>query len=245
MIERFVDIATDDGQMNTFIVHPEENGPHPVVLFLMDAPGMREEIREMCRRLASAGYYVLASNLYYREEREFNVFEFGGTRERLVELKDALTNQQIVSDASAMFAFADHDPAADASRSGVVGYCMSGPFALMTAAANPDRIRAAASMHGVKLATEADDSPHRHLDAMTAEVYVAAAEFDEHITVEQVNTFEAALEASSTMGRVEWYPGTHHGFTFAGRGEIYDKPSSERHWERMHALFRRTLFPAG
>ena len=76
---------------------------------------------------------------------------------------------------------------------------------------------------------------------MNAEVYVGAAEFDEHISVDDVNTFEAALQASTTSGRVEWYPGTHHGFTFAGRGDIYDKASSERHWERMHALFRRAL----
>ena len=241
MIEQFVDIATDDGQMNTFIVHPEEDAPHPVLLFLMDAPGMREEIREMCRRLASAGYYVIASNLYYREEREFNVFEFGGTRERLAELMGALNNTLIVADAGKMLEFADADSAADASRVGVVGYCMSGPFALMTAATYRDQVKAAASMHGVKLATDADDSPHRHLDAMNAEVYVGAAEFDEHISVDDVNTFEAALQASTTSGRVEWYPGTNHGFTFAGRGDIYDKASSERHWERMHALFRRAL----
>jgi carboxymethylenebutenolidase len=187
MIEQFVDIATDDGQMNTFIVSPEEDAPHPVVLFLMDAPGMREEIREMCRRLASAGYYVIASNLYYREEREFNLFEFGGTRERLGELMGGLNNTLIVADAGKMLEFADADSAADASRVGVVGYCMSGPFALMTAAAYPDQVKAAASMHGVKLTTDADDSPHRHLDAMNAEVYVGAAEFDEHISVDDVN----------------------------------------------------------
>ncbi|HEX4294035.1 MAG TPA: dienelactone hydrolase family protein [Rhizomicrobium sp.] len=55
MIERFADI----GGMNTFICHPERGGPHPVILFYMDAPGIREELRGMARRLASAGYYVM------------------------------------------------------------------------------------------------------------------------------------------------------------------------------------------
>ncbi len=241
MIETFVDISTADGAMNSFVVHPEEDGPHPVVLFLMDAPGMREEIRDMSRRLASVGYYVIASNLYYRQVREFNTFEFGGTRERLGELMAAISNDKITSDAGAMIAFADADPAADASRVGTLGYCMSGPFALMTAAVYNDRVKAAASMHGVKLATDAADSPHRHLDAMEAEVYVAAAEHDQHITPAEVATFEAALEASTAHGRVEWYPGTDHGFTFAQRGAIYDKQASERHWERLHALFDRNL----
>ena len=241
MIEDFVDITTDDGAMNSFVVHPEEDGPHPVVLFLMDAPGMREEIRDMSRRLASAGYYVIASNLYYREVREFNMFEFGGTREEVWKHMGALSNDMIVRDAGAMIAFADADPAADASRVGTVGYCMSGPFALMTAAAHNDRVKAAASIHGVALATDAPDSPHRHLNSINAEVYVAAAEYDEHITPAQVDAFEAALEASSARGRVEWYPGTDHGFTFAQRGPIYDKQGSERHWERLHALFDRNL----
>lgn len=241
MIEHFVDIETADGSMNSFVIHPEEGGPHPVILFLMDAPGMREEIRDMSRRLASVGYYVIASNLYYRRTREWNRFEFGGTLEELQAHLASLTNEMVVSDAGSMIDWAEADPAADASRVGTLGYCMSGPFSLMTAARFNDQVKAAASMHGVKLFTDADDSPHRHLDEMNAEIYVAAAELDEHITPDQVQAFADALEKSSTTGRVEWYPGTHHGFTFAGRGAIYDKDASERHWERLHALFDRNL----
>ncbi|MEE8057801.1 MAG: dienelactone hydrolase family protein [Pseudomonadales bacterium] len=59
--------------MNTFITHPEENGLHPVVFFLMDTPGKREELHDMARRLCSAGYYVMLPNLYYRRLREFDV----------------------------------------------------------------------------------------------------------------------------------------------------------------------------
>jgi carboxymethylenebutenolidase len=66
MIERQVEIPTADGQMNTFICHPERFGPHPVVLFFMDAPGIREELRDMARRLGTVGYYVMLPNLYYR-----------------------------------------------------------------------------------------------------------------------------------------------------------------------------------
>jgi carboxymethylenebutenolidase len=39
MIERELDIATADGAMNSFVVHPAQGGPFPVVLFYMDAPG--------------------------------------------------------------------------------------------------------------------------------------------------------------------------------------------------------------
>ncbi|MGB0693784.1 MAG: dienelactone hydrolase family protein, partial [Pseudomonadales bacterium] len=73
MKETEIDIATADGQMNTFITCPEEGGPYPIILFLMDAPGKREELHDMARRIATVGYYVMLPNLYYRRTREFTI----------------------------------------------------------------------------------------------------------------------------------------------------------------------------
>ena len=56
MIERTIDIPTRDGATTTFIVHPERGGAHPVIFFYMDAPAIREELRDMARRFATAGY---------------------------------------------------------------------------------------------------------------------------------------------------------------------------------------------
>ena len=56
MIDQEIDIQTKNGVMNTFVTHPEEDGPHPIILFLMDAPGKREELHDMARRLGSSGY---------------------------------------------------------------------------------------------------------------------------------------------------------------------------------------------
>ena len=70
MIEETVDIHTPDGQMETFLCFPERGGPYPAVFFLMDAHGVREELRDMARRLATVGYYVLLPNLYYRAGRD-------------------------------------------------------------------------------------------------------------------------------------------------------------------------------
>ena len=71
MIERELDIATQDGAMNTYTVRPDDGGPLPVVIMLMDAPGVREGLREICRRIAQSGYFVVLPNLYYRSTREF------------------------------------------------------------------------------------------------------------------------------------------------------------------------------
>lgn len=238
MIEQTVAIPTADGSMETFIVHPERHGPHPVILFLMDAPGMREELRQMCRRLASAGYYVMAGQLYYRWVDHYNVFETGD-RDRMFELMSGLSNAMVVDDCRAKLAVAADDEHADATRVGTVGYCMSGPFTIMAAAAIPE-VRAAASIHGVRLAVDAEDSPHRHLGSTTAEIYVGCAEHDEYAPPEMIAEFEAAMAAAGTAGEVEWCPGTHHGYAFAERPQ-YDREASERHWERLHSLFDRRL----
>ena len=239
MIEKTEAIATADGTMSTFITHPERSGPHPVVLFLMDAPGMREELRNMSRRLASAGYYVMTSQLYYRWVEEYNLFETGD-RERMFELMGGLSNAMVVDDCRAMVATAEADEAADATRVGTVGYCMSGPFTVMAAAGLPDVVKAAASIHGVRLAVDADDSPHRHLASTDAEIYLGCAEHDDYAPPAMIEEFEAAMASAGTPGEVEWYPGTEHGFAFAERPQ-YDRAASERHWERLHDLFRRRL----
>ena len=239
VIEKTIPIATGDGSMSTFIVHPERGSNYPVVLFMMDAPGMREELRNMCRRLASAGYYVMASQLYYREVDHFNVFETGD-RDRMFELMGNLSNAMVVNDCRSMLSYAADEEAADADRVGTVGYCMSGPFTLMVAADIPNKVKAAASIHGVRLAVDAPDSPHRHLDRIPGEIYVGCAEHDDYAPPAMIEEFEAAQAAAGTAGEVEWYPGTEHGFAFSERPQ-YDQPASERHWERIHDLFERQL----
>jgi carboxymethylenebutenolidase len=241
MIDRDVDIPTRHGSMNTFVTHPEEGGPFPVVLFYMDAPGKREELHDMARRIGTAGYYVMLPNLYYRQAREFSVFsgDPAHTPERMWELMSSLDDELVLSDTDALLGVVDADPAADPGRVGCLGYCMSGPFSFAVACDRPDRIRAAASIYGVRLF--GPDSPADRAGDATAELYFACAEFDQWVPAEMVDGLERHLAAIGANARVERYPGTHHGFAFPGRGEAFDKQAAERHWERLHALFARSL----
>ena len=239
MIEQFFDLETSDGTMPSFSVRPEGDGPYPVVIFQMDAPGMREEIRDMCRRLASAGYYVMTSQLYYRHVEAYNVFETGD-RERMFELMSGLSNSMAAADAAALVSHAEADAAADTDHIGVTGYCMSGPFSIAVAHHIGDRVKAAVSVHGVALVTDRADSPHAMLDGLNAEVYIAAAETDSYAPPEMIDAFADAMSAAGNPGSVEWYPGTEHGFAYAER-PAYDQDASERHWERTHELFDRQL----
>ena len=242
MIERDVDIPGADGAINSFVVHPDEGGPFPVVLFYMDAPGKREELHDMARRLAAVGYFVVLPNLYYRVERDFWLRERTEPQlARMFSLMATLDARSTECDTQAMLDFVDGDPAADASRIGAVGYCMSGPFVVWAAAAFPDRLACIASIHGANMATDAPDSPHRVAARLRCESYFACAEIDKWAPPEHIRLLQAGLAASNAAHRVEWYPKVEHGFVFPQRTGIYDKAASERHWERLFSLFARRL----
>jgi carboxymethylenebutenolidase len=242
MIERQLDIATKDGASSTFIVHPDRGGPHPVVVFLMDAPAIREELRDMARRYASSGYYVMLPNLYYRA----GVMELGPIdpnpespwRKQMFELMNGLSISMVLDDVEGMLAFADADKAANAQSVGTVGYCMSGRFAVCAASRWPDRVKATASFYGVRLVTDSDNSPHLVAKNSPAEFYFACAERDHWAPQEMVDQLKTQLKGAN--GEVEQYPGTDHGFAFPQR-PAYNKPAAEQHWERVLALFERRL----
>jgi len=241
VIEQTLDIPTADGAMNSFVVHPEEGGPHPVVLFYMDAPGWREELRDMARRLASVGYFVVLPNLYYRLTRDFWLTERTEAKmAHMFSLMATLDRATTVSDTAALLRFVDAHAAADATRIGAVGYCMSGPFVMWAAAEWPQRIGAIASIHGANMVTDKADSPHRMPPQIRCESYFACAEIDKWAPPADVEALGAALRDAGTSHRLEWYPGVEHGFVFPQRA-VYDRAAAERHWERLFSLFERTL----
>src|SRR3954465_10253645 len=62
-----VTIKTRDGQVPTSLFQPETgNGPWPAVLVYMDGRGIRPALFELAERIASAGYFVLLPDLFYR-----------------------------------------------------------------------------------------------------------------------------------------------------------------------------------
>ena len=227
--------------MNSFITYPEEGGPHPAVIFYMDAPGKREELHDMARRIATVGYYVVLPNLYYRDVREFQMGMSDASRERMFELMNNLSNKVVCEDTQAIFDFLEGEETAREGPVGAVGYCMSGPFVFAAAAAYPERFAATASIYGAGLVTDGDDSAHLSADRIRGEIYFACAEIDRYAPKEQIDALTQHLSATEVNHRIEWYPGVEHGFAFPQRAGIYDKPAAERHWERLFDLFGRNL----
>ena len=246
MIEKTLDIATKGGgEMETFICHPERNGPFSAVFLLMDAYGVREELKDMARRLGTIGFYVLLPNLYYRAGRDTiygpDVHEEGSAEhKRMRAVRTKMTIPPVMDDVAAMLGFVEEQEEVYKGAVGCHGYCMSGPYALAAAARYPERIAAAASFYGTWLVSDAQESPHLSLGKGKAELYIACAEHDKLAPLPMVEELRGLFVKAGSPGEIELYPGVHHGFAFPQRW-CYDKPAAERHWERLIALYRRRL----
>jgi carboxymethylenebutenolidase len=238
-------ISTPDGICPASLHVPEGDGPWPGVLLFPDAGGLRETKRVMADQLAGMGYVTLVPDVYYRDGEwpPFDiatVFTDPDERARMGGYMSKLTPERIGSDTGAYLDFLLARPEVSTAAAGTTGYCMGGRMSLITAGAHPDKVAAAASFHGGRIAVEDDpESPHLAADRITATVYVAGAEDDGSFTPEQAKLLDTALTDAGVRHTVEFYP-AKHGFAVPDN-PTYDKAAEDRHWAALETLYGATL----
>ena len=242
MIERDVIVTTKHGEMPSFFVHPDGPARHPGIIFYMDAPGIRDELRNMCRRIAKAGYACLLPDMYYRlGTLRFDIPRRDDAMSAVIRpAMNSLTNALVTDDTAAMISFLDAQDAVKPGPIGCVGHCMSGRYITTAAARFPERIVAAASLYGVGIVTDAEDSPHKLLGQIKAELYYAFAEHDQSVPASVPPALQAALTQAGTKHELEVFPGSQHGFCFAER-PAYHPHAAETSWRKTFALWARHL----
>jgi carboxymethylenebutenolidase len=244
MIENTIDLPTPDGVMATRTFQPGGGKRHPAVIFFMDGVGIRETLLVMARRLASHGYFVALPNLFHRAGpfRPFHgatVFTDPAERERVKALIADVTPPRVAVDTAAVLELLAREPAANAAKIGTVGSCMGGGPALSAAGRFPDRIVAAASYHGGRLATDHPDSPHVVAARARGRLYIAYAENDASFPEDQRQRLEGALTSAGARFTMELYHAAH-GFAVPDL-PAYNRAAADRHWETLLALFGETL----
>ena len=240
-----VRIPAPDGQSNGTLHVPDGDGPWPGVVVFPDAGGARETMREVGDRLAEMGYVALVPDIFYRagEWAPFDmatVFSDASERTRMFGMIGELTNDRIIADSGAYADFLLARPEVSGSAIGSTGYCLGGRMSLLAAGGLGDKIGAAASFHGGRLAVADDpNSPHLAADRITATVYVAGAVEDNSFTAEQAALLDRALSDAGVDHIVEFYP-AHHGFAMADNA-TYDADAAARHWEALGRLYGSSL----
>jgi carboxymethylenebutenolidase len=242
-----VDVNTPDGVADAYLTRPDDD-PHPPVLFIMDAFGLRARIEEMADRIAQRGYVVLAPNVFYRAGRApvLPMPDFSDPDARTAFFREVrllmeqLTPEALARDGAAYLDFlAEQAPGPVA----ITGYCMGGRLGFRIAAAHPDRVVALGAFHAGGLVTDAPDSPHVFADRLRAEIYFGHADEDPNMTPEQIATLDRALDDAGVRHRTELYAGARHGYTMSDTA-VYDEDATERHYAALFDLLERTLAPS-
>lgn len=250
MIERTLDLPTPSGPMETFIVHPQDRGPHPAVVLYMDVWGIREELRDIARRIATVGYYCVLPDFYHRQGKMRHAYYDAKGRMISLDLLDEVRRQivleplsrlsdaMVIEDTATLLRFMDNGEPARPGAMGAVGYCMGGRHVFRVAAAFPERFRACASLHGSLIVTDAADSPHLTACQGTGEIYCGLAETDRHAQPEKV---KALLNTTwKQTFHHELHKGADHGYALPDR-DVYHKAAANRDWEVIFGMFRRQM----
>jgi carboxymethylenebutenolidase len=190
-----LDVRTADGDMNTFVVRPQRGGPHPGVIMLMDASGVRESLRDIARWIATSGYAVFRPNLYYRLDRHFVAGPLHSHPDaepnmaRVIRYRSSIGHAAVIRDVGVLLDRIAANPIARQGSAGVFGYCMSGGYVVTATASHADRLACGASFYGTRLMEQRPDAPRRRLGEAGAELNFAFAEVDSDAPLDQVAVF--------------------------------------------------------
>src|SRR5579863_2098989 len=221
------------------IFRPDGIADFPGIVFLTDIWGIRPANIGVAKRLAAQGFAVLMPNVFHRFARIApDGFEHGSAEEKtkaMYALFAALTPENMASDGRSYVDFLLAQKGVKQGKAGVVGYCFTGQMAVRTAAAEPDKVAAAASFHGGFLVTDMPDSPHKILGPIKARLYFGHAVEDSTATPEQVKILEASLRDWHGAFESDFYQGALHGWTVPGR-DVYNEVQAERAFEKMVEL---------
>ena len=234
-----VKVKTRDGEMPAYRAMPATGANFPVVLVVQEIFGVHEHIKDVCRRVAKAGYFAIAPELYARQGDPSKYTDIGKLVSDIVaKVEDA----QVMSDLDACVAFARDSGKAETTRLGITGFCWGGRVVFMYAAHNP-KVKAAVAWYGqtaqafhVGEKTPIEVAPN--IQAAVLGLYGGA---DEGIPTATVEKMFGALKASgNTRSEYKVYPGTPHGFN-ADYRPTYRKAEAEDAWNRMIAWFKLNL----
>lgn len=228
-----VKVRTADGMMPAYRARPKGRAGTPTVLVIHEIFGVHEHIKDLCRRLAHAGYYAIAPDLFAR----------WGDASKATDIAALMAPGGIVSKAGDDQVRADLDAAvkfaasekANTVRLAVTGFCWGGRQTWLYTEQSPG-VRAAAAWYG-PLATPGK-SPIALAPGAKGRVIGFYGGKDTGITAEHVAMMRKALEAAGDRdSKIIVYPDAPHGFN-ADYRPSYVAADAKEAWNNMINWFQ-------
>lgn len=236
LVTGMVELPVADRTIPAYRARPEGPGPFPVVLVVHEIFGLHEYIRDVCRRLARAGYLAVAPDLYVRQGDPAALGSADAILERIVlRVPDAQVMADL--DAAARFAVSEHG---DPARIFATGFCWGGRIVWLYAAHSRELV-AAAAWYGRLEGASRPETPEHPMDLADRPLRPVLGLYgteDAGIPVESVFKMRKQLAQAQSSSEILLFPGAPHGF-HADYRESYRPMAAEEAWRRMLAWFRQ------
>ena len=216
---------------------PSGKAKAPVVLVISEIFGVHEYVADVARRLAKAGYFAIAPELFVRQG---DAASYGEISRLISEVIAKVPDAQVMGDLDASVAWA-RAQGADTGRLGITGFCWGGRITWLYAAHNP-AVKAAVAWYGRLVGAGNPLQPTQaidlvgHLHAPVLGLYGGQDSGIPLATVEQMKTALAGGSAAAKASTLHIYPDAPHAF-HADYRPSYRKDAAEDGWQRCRAWF--------
>jgi carboxymethylenebutenolidase len=237
-----VKVPTMSGDVPAYRALPDEKKRGkkklPVVLVVQEIFGVHEHIRDVCRRLAKAGYFAIAPELFVRQG---DVSKLPGVPE-IRSVVDRVPDAQVLTDLDRTVAYAASLPFVDASKLAITGFCWGGRITWLYSAHRPD-LKAGVAWYGRLTGDKEDRHPQHPVDVakiLHAPVLGLYGAKDQGIPLASVEDMKKELASgtkASKASRFQIYPEAGHAF-LADYRPSYEPKSAADGWKRMLAWFK-------
>ena len=230
-----VKIAAKDGEIPAYRAMPAGGKNLPTVLVVHEIFGVHEHIKDVCRRLAKAGYLAIAPELYARQGDVSKTTNMDDIRAVVGKVPDA----QVMGDLDAASAWAAKN-GGDPAKLAVTGFCWGGRITWLYAAHNP-KVKAGVAWYGRVEGQASELTPRHPIDVVkdiNAPVLGLYGGADAGIPNDTVDKMREALKAAGKKSQIHTYPDMPHAF-HADYRPSYRKAAAEDGWKRLLAWFRQ------
>jgi len=240
LTESLVLALPDGGRMAAHLARPRAAAATRGVVVMPELFGLSMHAREICDRLAMAGFTALAPDMHHRVAPGIELPDEEPGRQRGFQLIEHLTRGGVIADARAAV---DHLRAMGSARVGLLGVSLGGHMAWL--AASELDVAATAALYGGWL-TVTDIPLSRPEPSITlaprlhGRVIYFVGEQDHAIGAEQRQAIAAALAQSGDRHAFVAYPGVRHGFVNERR-DTFDEAAAADAWRRILGLFEAEL----
>jgi len=230
-------LPTADGLMPVYLCQPETPGPHPAVIVVMEAFGLNAHIKNVAERVAREGYVAVAPDFFYRFGSPIVSYE---DVPRAIGYVQRFDWSALMAEVGVVIHHLKSLPEVRADRLGVVGFCVGGTIAFLTACRHASAIKAAVSFYGGGIGADTPTAPINLADRLQCPVLCLFGETDKMIPMDQVRRIDETLKRLKKTAEVKVYKGAGHGF-FCDDRPSYDATAAQSAWEMTRSLFSKYL----